>query len=152
MLEERLGLLRRIYHLGYAVQSLDDAEAFYRERFGVRTSEPEEVPEQGIRTVMFDVGESRIELLEPTYPDSPVGKFLQKNGEGFHHVAFEVDDLPAALADLARDGVDLIDEEPRIGAGGTRMAFIHPKGAFGVLTELCEHPEHPAQDAEEGGG
>lgn len=145
-------MLRRIYHLGYAVWSLEDAAGFYREHFGAEISEPEEVPEQGIRTVMFDVGESRIELLEPTSPDSPVGKFLHKSGEGFHHVAFEVDDLAAALRDLARDGVDLIDEEPRIGAGGTRMAFIHPKGAFGVLTELCEHPEHPTQDAEGGGG
>lgn len=133
-------MLRRIYHLGYAVQSLEDAADFYREHFGVEISAPEGVPQQGIRTVMFDVGESRIELLEPTSPDSPVGKFLAKNGEGFHHVAFEVEDLSAALAELAGEGVDLIDEEPRIGAGGTRMAFIHPRGAFGVLTELCEPP------------
>jgi methylmalonyl-CoA/ethylmalonyl-CoA epimerase len=134
-------LLRRIYHLGYAVRSLEDAADLYREHFGAEISEPEEVPEQGIRTVMFDVGESRIELLEPTGPDSPVGKFLDKSGEGFHHVAFEVEDLASSLRELARDGVDLIDEEPRIGAGGTRMAFIHPKGAFGVLTELCEPPK-----------
>lgn len=139
-------MLRKIYHLGYAVESLEEASAFYREHFGAGISEPEQVAEQGIRTVMFDVGESRIELLEPTAPDSPVGKFLAKNGEGFHHVAFEVEDLSAALADLARDGVDLIDEEPRIGAGGTKMAFIHPKGAFGVLTELCEHPGGESQD------
>lgn len=134
-------MLRRIYHLGYAVESLETAADFYREHFGVEISAPEEVPEQGIRTVMFDVGESRIELLEPTAPDSPVGKFLQKSGEGFHHVAFEVEDLSMALEELLRDGVDLIDEEPRVGAGDTRMAFIHPKGAFGVLTELCEHPD-----------
>ena len=133
-------MLRRIYHLGYAVHSLEEAANFYRDHFGAKISEPEEVPEQGIRTVMFDVGESRIELLEPTGPDTPVGKFLAKQGEGFHHVAFEVDDLDSALKDLSREGVDLIDEEPRIGAGGIRMAFIHPKGAFGVLTELCEHP------------
>lgn len=143
-------MLRRIYHLGYAVHSLEDAADFYREHFGAEISEPEEVPEQGIRTVMFDVGESRIELLEPTGPDSPVGKFLDKSGEGFHHVAFEVEDLAGSLRDLARDGVDLIDEEPRIGAGGTRMAFIHPKGAFGVLTELCEHPRHATRGAGEG--
>lgn len=133
-------MLRRIYHLGYAVESLEEAANFYREHFGAEISAPEEVPEQGIRTVMFDVGESRIELLEPTGPDTPVGKFLAKQGEGFHHVAFEVEDLDSALKDLSREGVDLIDEEPRIGAGGVRMAFIHPKGAFGVLTELCEHP------------
>ena len=119
-------MLRRIYHLGYAVYRLEEAAGFYRGHFCVEPGEIEEVPEQGIRTVMFDVGESRIELLEPTSSDSPVGKFLAKNGEGFHHVAFEVEDLAAALEDLARDGVDLIDEEPRIGAGGTRMAFIPP--------------------------
>lgn len=132
--------LRKIHHLGYAVQSLEEAAGFYQEHFGVEPGDPEEVPEQGIRTVMFDVGESRIELLEPTSPDSPVGKFLTKNGEGFHHVAFEVETLLKTLGELARDGVDLIDEEPRVGAGGVRMAFIHPRGAFGVLTELCEHP------------
>jgi len=136
----RPGLLRRISHLGYAVQRLENAASFYREHFGVELGPPEEVPEQGIRTVMFDVGESRIELLEPTVPDSPVGKFLDKHGEGFHHVAFEVGDLRSALDGLKRDGVDLVDEEPRVGAGGVRVAFIHPKGAFGVLTELCEDP------------
>lgn len=135
-------MLERISHLGYAVYHLEDAAAFYRESFGVEVGPPEEVPEQGIRAVMFGVGESRIELLEPTSLDSPIGKFLAKNGEGFHHVAFEVEDLPSALGELNRDGVDLIDEEPRIGAGGTRMAFIHPKSAFGVLTELCE-PSKP---------
>lgn len=143
-------MLRRIYHLGYAVQSLKDAAAFYRDHFGVEISAPEEVPEQGIRTVMFDVGESRIELLEPTAPDSPVGKFLHKNGEGFHHVAFEVGDLSAALEELLRDGVNLIDEEPRVGVGGTRMAFIHPKDAFGVLTELCEHSKGENPDGNKG--
>lgn len=134
-------MLKKISHLGYAVYRLEDAADLYRESFGAEIGPPEEVEGQGIRTVMFSVGESRIELLEPTSPDSPVGKFLAKNGEGFHHVAFEVEDLPFALAELNRDGVELIDEEPRVGAGGTRMAFIHPKGAFGVLTELCETPE-----------
>ncbi|MEJ7873287.1 MAG: methylmalonyl-CoA epimerase, partial [Rubrobacteraceae bacterium] len=100
--------------------------------------EPEEVEEQGIVAAMFDVGESKIELLAPTSPDSPVGKFLAKKGEGFHHVAFQVDDLEEALRELKESGVELIDEEPRIGAGGTRMAFVHPRGAHGVLTELVE--------------
>jgi methylmalonyl-CoA epimerase len=89
---------------------------------------------------MFDVGESKIDLVQPTSPDSPVGKFLAKKGEGFHHVAFQVDDLEAAMEELKGNGVELIDEEPRVGAGGTRMAFVHPKGAFGVLTELVELP------------
>ncbi|WP_047865636.1 methylmalonyl-CoA epimerase [Rubrobacter aplysinae] len=141
--------MQKIHHLGYAVRSLEDAADFYQEHFGAKASEPEEVSDQGIRTVMFGVGESRIELLEPTGPDTPVGKFLDKNGEGFHHVAFEVEDLSRVLEDLTLEGVDLIDEEPRIGAGGVRMAFIHPRGAFGVLTELCEHPATNPQEGEE---
>ena len=134
-------MLEKIYHLGYAVEDIEAATRFYKEHFGVRVGEPEEVEEQGIVATMFEVGESMIELVQPTRPDSPVGKFLEKRGEGFHHVAFKVDDLEAALRDLKENGVELIDEEPRIGAGGTRMAFLHPRGAHGVLTELVEVPE-----------
>lgn len=134
-------MLEKIYHLGYAVENIEAAARFYEEHFGVRVSEPEEVEEQGIVATMFEVGESMIELVQPTRPDSPVGKFLEKRGEGFHHVAFQVEDLEAALRELKENGVELIDEEPRIGAGGTRMAFLHPKGAHGVLTELVELPE-----------
>jgi methylmalonyl-CoA/ethylmalonyl-CoA epimerase len=134
-------MLRRIYHLGYAVEDLEAASRFYRENLGADPGEPEEVEEQGIRAVVFEVGESAVELVEPTRPDSPVGKFLAKRGEGFHHVAFQVEDLEATLAELKEKGVELIDEEPRIGVGGSKMAFIHPKGAHGVLTELVELPE-----------
>ena len=134
-------MLDRIYHLGYAVRDLEVAARFYEENFGARPSEPEVVEDQGIVASMFRVGESQIELVQPTRPDSPVGKFLERWGEGFHHVAFQVKDLEAALDELRRNGVDLIDESPRIGAGGTRMAFVHPKGAFGVLTELVELPD-----------
>ena len=134
-------MLKKIYHLGYAVEDLDAAARFYREHFGVALGASEEVEEQGIVAAMFEVGESRIELVQPTHPDSPVGKFLAKRGEGFHHVAFQVDDLEGALKELKESGVELIDEEPRVGAGGTRMAFVHPKGAHGVLTELVELPE-----------
>ena len=134
-------MLNRIYHLGYAVEDIEAASRFYRENFGAVPGEPEMVEEQGIVATVFEVGESRIELVQPTHPDSPVGKFLAKRGEGFHHVAFEVDDLKRALAELKRNGVELIDEEPRQGAGGTRMAFVHPKDAFGVLTELVELPD-----------
>ena len=133
-------MLNRIYHLGYAVEDIEAASWFYRENFGVVPGEPEVVDEQGIIATMFRVGESTIELVQPTRPDSPVGKFLAKRGEGFHHVAFEVDDLPEALAELKRNGVNLIDEEPRTGAGGMKIAFVHPEGAFGVLTELVELP------------
>ena len=133
-------MLNRIYHLGYAVEDIEAASDFYRENFGVSPTEPEVVEEQGIIATMFRVGESSIELVQPTRPDSPVGKFLAKRGEGFHHVAFEVDDLKVALAQLKRNGVELIDEEPRKGAGGMKIAFVHPEGAFGVLTELVELP------------
>jgi len=131
-------LLQKIHHLGYAVEDLEAASRLYQERFGARLEEPEMVADQGVKASMFRVGESRIELLEPTGPDTPVGKFLAKRGEGLHHVAFQVEDIEATLEELGRDGVELIDEEPRVGAGGTRMAFVHPRSVHGVLTELVE--------------
>ena len=135
-------MLQKIHHLGYAVEDLHEASRFYREHFGARIEDPEAVADQGVKVIMFRVGESMVELLEPTDPESPVGKFLAKRGEGLHHVAFQVGDIEACLAELGRDGVWLIDEEPRVGARGTRMAFVHPKSAHGVLTELVE----PAKD------
>ncbi len=134
-------MLKKIYHLGYAVENLEAAAEFYRENFGAEPTEPEVVEEQGIVATTFRVGESMVELVEPTRPDSPVGKFLARRGEGFHHVAFEVESVAASLAELKGRGVELIDEEPKRGAGGTWVAFIHPRGAFGVLTELVELPE-----------
>ncbi|HEY0129385.1 MAG TPA: methylmalonyl-CoA epimerase [Rubrobacteraceae bacterium] len=131
-------MLDKIHHLGYAVESVEAASRFYRESFGAEPTEPETVEEQGIVATMFGVGDSMVELMEPTHPDSPVGKFLARRGEGFHHVAFQVEDLEAALARLKETGAELVDEEPKVGAGGTRTAFVHPKGAFGVLTELVE--------------
>ncbi|WP_119067674.1 methylmalonyl-CoA epimerase [Rubrobacter indicoceani] len=131
-------MLERISHLGYAVTDIEAAAAFYRTSFGVEPGESEPVEEQGILATMFRVGESSIELVQPTRPDSPVGKFIARRGQGFHHVAFEVRDLEASLAELKARGVDLIDSEPRIGAGGMRMAFVHPHEVFGVLTELVE--------------
>jgi methylmalonyl-CoA/ethylmalonyl-CoA epimerase len=134
-------LLKKIYHLGYAVEDLNAAARFYRQYFGAVTSEPEEVEEQGVIATMFDVGESKIELVQPTRPDSPVGKFLAEKGEGFHHVAFQVEDLEVILKELKENGVELIDDVPRVGAGGARVAFLHPKGILGVLTELVELPK-----------
>jgi methylmalonyl-CoA/ethylmalonyl-CoA epimerase len=133
-------VLNRIHHLGYAVEDVEAASLFYKKNFGILPEEPEVVEEQGIVAAMFRVGESRVELVQPTCPDSPVGKFLARRGEGFHHVAYQVDDLEAVLARLQSNGVELVDEKPRIGAGGTRMAFVHPKDTFGVLTELVELP------------
>ncbi len=134
-------MLKKINHLGYVVEDVAAAARFYEECFGVVPDEPEEVEEQGILALMFEVGESRIELLQPTRPDSPVGKFLARRGEGFHHVAYEVDDLEATLRELKESDVELIDEKPRVGVGGARMAFLHPRSALGVLTELVELPD-----------
>ncbi len=134
-------MLNKIYHLGYAVEDIEAASRFYRENFGAEPTEPEVVGEQGVIATMFRVGESMVELVQPTRPDSPVGRFLERRGEGVHHVAYQVDDLETALRELKKNGVEIIDEDPRRGAGGTRIAFIHPKSAFGVLTELVELPK-----------
>ncbi len=133
-------MLNRIYHLGYAVEDIEAASRFYRENFGAEPTEPELVEEQGIVATTFRVGESMIELVQPTRSDSPVGRFLLTRGEGVHHVAYQVDDLEAALRELKKNGVELIDEEPKVGVGRSRVAFVHPKSAFGVLTELVELP------------
>ena len=133
-------MLNKIYHLGYAVEDIETASRFYRENFGVEPTRPEVVEEQGIIATMFQVGESMVELVQPTGPDTPVGRFLSRRGEGFHHVAYQVDDLESALRELRKNDLEIIDEEPRVGARGTRMAFVHPKSTFGVLTELVELP------------
>ena len=134
-------MFNRIYHLGYAVEDIEAASHFYRENFGAKPTGPEAVEEQGIIATMFRVGESMVELVQPTGPDTPVGRFLARRGEGFHHVAYQVEDIEAVLRKLRENGVEIIDEEPRVGVGGTRMAFVHPKSTFGVLTELVELPE-----------
>ncbi|MGD0586400.1 MAG: methylmalonyl-CoA epimerase [Oryzomonas sp.] len=131
-------MLTRINHIGIAVRSLDDALPFYRDNLGMTFAGIEEVVEQKVRVAMLQVGESKIELLEPTGEDSPVAKFLEKSGPGIHHLAYEVEDIEAAIAGLLADGARMIDERPRSGAHGTRIAFVHPKSSNGVLTELCQ--------------
>jgi methylmalonyl-CoA/ethylmalonyl-CoA epimerase len=137
-------LARKINHLGIAVHSLDSAEPFYRDILGMRSSGREEVAEQKVRVAFFDLGESRIELLEPTAANSPIARFLERRGPGLHHIAYECTHLRAELDRLAAQGVRLIDREPRRGAHGMSIAFIHPKASGGVLTELCE----PAAEAQ----
>jgi len=131
-------MLTKINHIGIAVKSLDDTIPFYRDNLGMEFKGIEEVPEQKVRVAMLQVGESKIELLEPTSADSPVAKFIEKNGVGIHHIAYEVADIDVAIAKLTADGVRMIDTQPRSGAHGTRIAFVHPKGSNGVLTELCQ--------------
>ncbi|AMV73906.1 methylmalonyl-CoA epimerase [Desulfuromonas carbonis] len=132
----------KINHIGIAVKSLEASLPFYRDILGMKFEGTEEVAEQKVRVAFLAVGESRIELLEPTAEDSPVARFLEKNGEGIHHLAYQVEDLAAALARLKEQGVRLVDEVPRRGAHGTRIAFLHPKASGGVLTELCEAAPH----------
>ncbi|MFA5516410.1 MAG: methylmalonyl-CoA epimerase [Desulfuromonadales bacterium] len=134
--------IEKLDHIGIAVQSIDSALPFYRDVLGMTCEGMEEVAEQKVKVAFLAVGESRIELLEPTAGDSPVAKFLEKNGEGIHHLAYRVDDLAKALADLKSAPIRLIDETPRRGAHNTLIAFLHPKASGGVLTELCQPQAH----------
>ncbi len=129
-----------IEHIGIAVRSLEEAIPRFRLLLGSDCYAVEEVPDQKVRTAFFRVGETKIELLESTAPDGPVAKYIEKRGEGIHHVAFAVDDLDGTLARLQGEGLQLIDQKGRAGAEGLRIAFVHPKSTHGVLTELCEHP------------
>jgi len=131
-------MTEKINHIGIAVKSLEASIPFYRDQLGMELEGTEEVAEQKVKVAFLRVGESRIELLEPTADDSPVAKFLEKNGEGIHHMAYEVADIETALADLKQKGVRLIDEKPRHGAHDSLIAFLHPKATGGVLTEICQ--------------
>ncbi|ASJ07454.1 methylmalonyl-CoA epimerase [Thermococcus pacificus] len=130
-------MIKKIDHVGIAVKNLDEAIKVW-EGLGLRVEEIEEVPDQKVRTAIIHVGESRIELLEPTAEDSPIAKFIAKRGEGIHHIALGVDDIEKHLEELKEKGYRLIDEKPRIGAGGAKIAFVHPKAVTGVLLELCQ--------------
>ena len=131
----------KINHLGIATKSIEDALTFWVNGLGLKNVHTEIVEDQKVRIAMLPVGESRIELLEPTADDSPISKFLEKRGGGIHHVAVEVDDIRAALADMRSKGTQLIDEEPRAGAEGCLVAFVHPSASNGVLLELVELPK-----------
>lgn len=128
----------KIDHLGIAVNSIDEGKNFWTDVLGLTFEGTETVEEQKVTTAFLPVGESEVELLESTAPDGPIAKYLEKKGQGIQHVAFRVDDIEAALAELKEAGVRLIDEKPRRGAGGAKIAFLHPKATSGVLVELCE--------------
>ncbi len=131
-------MLEKIDHIGIAVKDLGQALKFYRDILGVELAGTEEVAEQKVRVAFLPVGESKIELLESTDPEGLVAKFIAARGEGIQHIAFRVRDIEEKLRQLKELGVKLIDEQPRYGAGGARIAFIHPKAAGGVLVELCQ--------------
>ncbi len=133
--------ISHIEHLGIAVKSLDEAIPFWEKKLGLKCYAIEEVKEQKVRTAFFKVGQSKIELLESTDPEGPIGKFIEKKGEGIHHLAFAVDGLQASLDEVAGKGVQLIDKSPRKGAEGLDIAFLHPKSTGGILMELCEDPK-----------
>ncbi len=140
----------KIEHIGIATWSIEEALGFWRDALGLEVRHTETVEEQGVRVAMLPAGEPRIELLEPTGAASPVAKFLEKRGPGIHHVAVRVDDIRAALARLKAEGARLIDEEPRVGAGGCLVAFVHPSSSGGVLLELVQHvPGGPGETTEE---
>lgn len=128
-----------IEHIGIAVKDLKGAIALYERLLGTPCYAVEEVADQKVRTAFFKVGETKIELLESTAPDGPIGKYIEKKGEGIHHLAFAVDDLSGALRHVQEGGLQLIDSQPRKGAEGLQIAFLHPKSTGGVLTELCSH-------------
>ena len=128
----------RIDHIGVAVEDIDAAIELYRDSFGMELAHRETVESQGVEAVLLDVGDGHVELLAPLGPETPVGKYMAKNGAGLHHVAYAVDDIDAALAKIAAAGVQLIDSEPRTGIRDSRVAFLHPRSTGGVLTEIVE--------------
>ena len=133
--------IKHIEHIGIAVKSLESAIAFYESTLGLKCYAIEEVQDQKVRTAFFKVGQTKVELLESTDPEGPIGKFIEKKGEGVHHMAFATEGLQENLDELSQNGIRLIDKNPRKGAEGLNIAFLHPKDTLGVLTELCEHPE-----------
>ncbi len=137
--------ITHIEHLGIAVKSIEDALPYYENVLGLKCYAIEEVADQRVKTAFLKVGDTKIELLESTDPEGPVGKFIEKKGEGIHHIAFAVEDgVAEALKEAETKGIQLIDKAPRKGAEGLSIAFLHPKSTIGVLTELCENPNKEA--------
>lgn len=134
-------MFSRIDHIGVAVEELEPALELYRDRLELALAHREVVAEQGVEAVLLDLGENHVELLAPLGPDTPVGKFLARQGPGLHHVAYQVTDIEAALEQLRREGMQMIDSEPRKGIRGSRVAFLHPRSTQGVLTEIVQPAE-----------
>lgn len=128
----------KVDHIGVAVKSIEEALKLYEGVLGLKLEEVETVEEQRVKVAFLPVGDTEVELLESTSPDGPIAKYIEKKGEGMQHIAFRVDNIEEALKTLKEKGVRLIDETPRMGAGGAKIAFVHPKETFGVMIELCE--------------
>ena len=131
-------MLKKIDHIGIAVKSIDTARVFYEEVLGLECEKIEVVESQKVKTAFFRIGDIHLELLEPTAPDSPIAIFLEKKGEGFHHIAYECEEIDKQLDLAGEKGVKLIHKKPIIGAGGKEVAFLHPKSSLGILTEFCK--------------
>ena len=131
-------MVRKIDHIGIAVSNLDEAVKLYKDVLGLELHGTEVVPEQKVKVAFLPVGDTEVELLESTSDDGPIAKFIEAKGQGIQHIAFRVDDIEAALEEMRAKGMRLIDEKPRYGAGGAKIAFLHPKSTGGVLIELCE--------------
>jgi methylmalonyl-CoA/ethylmalonyl-CoA epimerase len=130
--------LSHIEHIGIAVNDLNEAIPYYENILGLKCYSVEEVKDQKVKTAFFKIGQTKLELLESTSPEGPIAKFIEKRGQGIHHIAFAVDGIENALSEAKQKGVSLIDQKPRKGAEGLDIAFLHPKSTFGVLTEFCE--------------
>ena len=144
-------MIKSVEHIGIAVKSIEEARSFY-EALGLAIDHIEEVPDEGVRVAFIPCGHTRLELLEPTRPDSPVAKFLEQRGPGVHHVCLESDAIDDDDRRLRGSGMKLLREQPTIGAGGARVQFVHPKSSGGILLELSQPREEPAESAHRGGG
>lgn len=131
-------MVKKVDHIGIAVNNLDESVKFYQDILGLELHGTEVVEEQKVKVAFLPIGDTEVELLESTSPDGPIAKFIEAKGQGIQHIAYRVDDIEAALEEMKAKGVRLIDEKPRYGAGGARIAFLHPKSTNGVLIELCE--------------
>ncbi|NLX62128.1 MAG: methylmalonyl-CoA epimerase [Tissierellia bacterium] len=131
-------MVTKIDHIGIAVANLDEALRFYEEVLGIKCTGTEVVEEQKVKTAFLPIGDTKVELLESTDKDGPIARFIEKRGQGIQHIAYRVENIEEALEEVKKKGIRLIDEKPRKGAGGAKIAFLHPKSTFGVLIELCE--------------
>ena len=131
-------MVGKVDHIGIAVKSIDEALKFYEGVLGIECVSQEVVEEQKVRVAFLPIGDTEVELLESTEEDGPVAKFIEKKGEGIQHIAYKVDDIEKSIEELKAKGIRMIDEKPRYGAGGAKIAFLHPKSTFGVLIELCQ--------------
>lgn len=131
-------MVKKVDHIGIAVKNLDEALNFYENILGLKSAGTETVEEQKVRVAFLPLGDTEVELLESTEEDGPIARYITKNGEGIQHIAYRVDDIEKAIAEMKENGIRMIDEKPRYGAGGAKIAFCHPKSTFGVLIELCQ--------------